>query len=99
MTQPSQRIFSYLTLPILKTIIKCSKLPPQTLRVVHWRAALSISATFKIAISHKIKRSINACGMVVHIGLYIPVSSSMHHSLLDLATISSVYALTHTHEP
>ena len=36
--------------------------------------------------------------MVVHSGLYIPVSSSIHHSLLDLLIISPVLVLTLTHE-
>ena len=41
----------------------------------------------------------DACGMVVHSGLYIPVSSCIYPSLLDLVIISLVLALTHTHEP
>ena len=32
--------------------------------------------------------------MVVHSGLYIPVSSSIHYSLLDLVIISPVIVLT-----
>ena len=37
--------------------------------------------------------------MVVHSGMYIPVSSRTHPSLLDLVIISPVLVLTLTHEP
>ena len=37
--------------------------------------------------------------MVIHSGLYISVSSSIYHSLLDLLFISPVLVLTLTHEP
>ena len=62
MPQPSQRIFSPLNNIIhfknnhQFTEIKLSKLSSQAQRVVHWRAALSTSASLKTAISHKVKR-------------------------------------------
>ena len=98
--------FQSLTLPIFKkknnhqfTELKCLKLSPQAQRVLHWRAALSIYATLKTAISYKVKEDTDACGMSVHSGLYIPVSSYIHQSLLDLVIIFPVLALIHTHEP
>ena len=40
-----------------------------------------------------LREAIDACGMMVHSELYNPVSSSIHHSLLDLVIISPVLAL------
>ena len=50
-------------------------------------------------ISQGQEKIFDACGMVVHSELYIPVSSSIHHSLLDLVIISNCLVLTLTHEP
>ena len=46
----------------------------RTQRALHRRASFSTSATLKTAIFHTVMRNIDACGMVVHNGLYIPVS-------------------------
>ena len=46
----------------------------------------------------RLREDTDACCTVVHCGLYIPVFSSIHNSLLDLVIISPVLALTHTHE-
>ena len=56
MSQPSQRIFSPLTLSILKTITNLQKFSVQSCHHRHWGAALSTSATLKTAISHIVKR-------------------------------------------
>ena len=45
------------------------------------------------------REDFDACGMVVHSGLFIPVSSCIHPSLLDLVIISPVLLLSLTHEP
>ena len=45
------------------------------------------------------REDFDACGMVVHIGLYIPVSSSIHHNLLHLVNFAPVLVLILTHEP
>ena len=45
------------------------------------------------------REDFDACGMVVHSGLYTPVSSSIHRSLLDLVIIYPFLVLTITHEP
>ena len=93
-------IFSYLTLPIVKTIINLQKCSVQSCHYRHkGRAAFCTSATFKTAISHKVKRRFWCCGIMVNSGLCIPVSSSIHHSLLDLVIISPFLVLTLTDEP
>ena len=38
------------------TEMLCSKLPPQTQRVIHWRAAFYTFTTLETAIYHKVKR-------------------------------------------
>ena len=43
---------------------------------------MSISAALKTSISHKSRKGTDACGMVVHSGLYISVFSYIHQSLL-----------------
>ena len=104
MTQPSQRIFSYLTLPILRTIINLQKCSVQS---YHHRHKGSYTGELHFLLLQpwrqpyliRSRENIDACGMVVHSGLYIPVSSSIHRSLLDLVIISPVLVLTLTHEP
>ena len=99
MPQPSQRIFSPLTLPILKTIISL-----QTFSV-HSTEGRTLESSIIYFYNHEDSHisqdgeDSNACGMVVHSGLYIPVSSRIHPSLLVLVIICPVLALTHTHEP
>ena len=104
MRQPSQRIFSYLTLPILKAIINLQKCSVQN---CHHRHKGSYTGELHFILLQPwrqpyITRSrgdLDACGMVVHSRLYIQVSSYVHQSLLDLVIISPVLALTNTHEP
>ena len=50
-------------------------------------------------ISQGQEKIFDTCGKVVYSGLYIPVSVSIHHSLLDLVIISPFLVLTLTHEP
>ena len=103
MTQPAQRIFSYLTLPILKTIINLQKCSVQNCHHRH-KGSYTVELHFLLQPLRqpyltRSREDFDACGMVVQCGLYIPVSSSMHHSFLDLVIISPVLVLTLTPEP
>ena len=104
MSQPSQRIFSPLTLSILKTIINLQKFSVQSCHHRHKGSytgelhCLLLQPCRKPCLT-RLREDIDACGMVVHSGLYIPMSSSIHYSWLDLVIISPVLALTYTHEP
>ena len=97
-----QRIFSPLTWSILKTIINLQKLSVQSCHHRHkgsytrelhclllqpWRQPYPI----------RLIEDIDACGMVVHSRLYIPVSNSIYHSLLNLAIISPALYIADPH--
>ena len=104
MSQPSQRILRSLTLSILKTIINLQKFSVQSCHHSHKGSYIRelhclLLQPWRKPYLTRLREDIDACGMVVHSGLSIPVSSSIHHSLLDLVIISPVLALTYTHEP
>ena len=94
MKQPSQRIVSYLTLPFFKkkTIINLQKCRVHS---CHHRHKGSHIGEQHCLLLHprgqpyrtRSREDFYACGMVVHSGLYIPVSSRIHPSLLDLVII------------
>ena len=100
--QPSQRIFSLSTFPILKAIISLQIVFTVSTTDTKGHILESCIVYFcnleESHISQDQERNIDACGMVVHSGLYIPVSSGKHPSLLDLVIIFPVLALSHTHE-
>ena len=89
MSQSSQSIFSPLTLSILKTITNLQKFSVQS---CHHRHKGSYTGVLHCLLLKPLRQpyltwsreDIDVCGMVVHSGLYIPVSSSSLHSLLDL---------------
>ena len=91
-TPPSQRVFSPLTSPILKTIINLQKCIVQS---CHHRYKGSYTGELHCLLLQprrqpyliRSREDFDACGMVVHSGLYIQVSSSIHHDLLDLVII------------
>ena len=94
------RLFSYLTLPILKTIINLQKCSVQSCHHRH-KGSYTGELHFVLLQTYltRSREDFDACGMVVHSELYIPVSSSIYHSLLDLVIISPFLVLTLTHEP
>ena len=104
MPQPSQLIFSLLTLPILKTIINLQNFSVQS---CHHRHKGSLTGELHCLFLQPLRQpyltrsreGTDACGMVVHSGLCIPVSSYIHQNLLDLVNIYPALALTHTQEP
>ena len=104
MTQLSQRILNYLTLPILQTIINLQKCSVQS---CHHRHKGSYTKELHFLLLQpwrqpyltRSREDSDARGMLVYSGLYIPVSSSIHHSFLDLVIISPVLVLTLTYEP
>ena len=91
--------FCPLTLFILKTIINLQKFSVQSCQHRHKGSytgelyCLLLQPCREPYLTRS-REDIDACGLVVHSGLYIPVSSSIHNSLLDLVIISPVLALT-----
>ena len=85
MPQPSKWIFSTFTLPILKTIINLQNFSVQS---CHHRHKGSYTGELHCLFLQPWRqpyltrsgKGIDACGMVVHSGLYIPVSSYLHQS-------------------
>ena len=99
-----QRIFSYLTLPILKTNINLQKCSVQSCSNIHKESYTGglhflLQQPCRQPYLTSSREDFDACNVVVHSGLYIPVSSRTHPSMLDLVIISPVLALTLTHEP
>ena len=106
MPQPSLWIFSPLALHILKTIINLQNFSIQSCHHRHKgsytgeRHCLFLQPwSLRQPYLTRSRENINVCGVVVHSGLYIPASSYIHQSLLDLVIIYPVLALTHTYEP
>ena len=98
------RIFSYLTLPILNTIINVQIYSVQSCHHRHkglytGELHFVLLQPWRQPYRTRSREDVDACGMVVHSELYIPVSSSIHHSLLDLVIISHFLVLSLTHEP
>ena len=103
MTQPSQRILSYLTLPFIKTTINLQKFSVHSYHHGH-KGPYTGELHFyfcNLEDSH-ISQGQEKILMLVAWWFkvdYIPVSISIHPSLLNLVVIYPVLALTLTHGP